>query len=95
MIGPASAIVTDSVAAISVGIVEGEERLDLEYVEDRDAEVDMNLVMTGSGRFIEVQGTAEAEPFARPALDQLLALADAGIAQLVAKQKEIVGQILQ
>src|SRR5579885_3464027 len=53
-IGPPANVVTDSVAAISVGIVDGEERLDLEYVEDRDAEVDMNLVMTGSGRFIEV-----------------------------------------
>ena len=59
------AILTDSVAAISVGIVDGEERLDLEYVEDRDAEVDANLVMTGSGKFIEVQGSGEEATFTR------------------------------
>ena len=87
--------ISDYVAATSVGIVDGTALLDLAYEEDSKAEVDMNLVKTGDGRFIELQGTAEAEPFARQALDQLLALADAGINQLVAKQKEIVGKILR
>ena len=83
------------VAATSVGIVTGTPLLDLAYDEDSRADVDMNVVKTSDDRFIEVQGTAEAEPFARSALDQLLALADSGIAQLVAKQKEIVGKILK
>src|SRR5213080_726836 len=81
----------DYVAAISVGIVDGEPLLDLAYEDDSRAEVDMNVVKTGRGRFIEVQGTAEAMPFGREALDQLLDLADAGIRQLVEKQKTIVG----
>jgi len=87
--------ITTYVAATSVGIVTGTPLLDLAYDEDSRADVDMNVVKTSDGRFIEVQGTAEAEPFARSALDQLLALADSGIAQLVAKQKEIVGKILK
>src|SRR5437588_9693462 len=65
-------VITDSVAAISVGIVDGEVRLDLEYVEDRDAEVDMNLVMTGSGRFVEVQGTGEEATFTADQLRRLI-----------------------
>src|SRR5689334_15259731 len=68
---------TDSVAAVSVGIVDGEALLDLAYDDDSRAEVDMNIVKTGSGRFIEVQGTAEGQPFDRTALDTLLGLADA------------------
>ena len=76
---PTDAIVTDSVAAISVGIVDGEERLDLEYVEDRDAEVDANIVMTGSGKLIEVQGTGEEATFSREQLNRLLDLASDGI----------------
>jgi len=85
----------DYVAAISVGIVDGESLLDLAYEDDSRAEVDMNVVKTGTGRFIEVQGTAEAMPFGRDALDQLLDLADIGIAQLVAKQKAIVGRLIK
>src|SRR6476646_9072580 len=69
-IGPPANVVTDSVAAISVGIVDGEERLDLEYVEDRDADVDANLVMTGSGKFIEVQSSGEEATFTRKQLDR-------------------------
>jgi len=89
---PIEQIVTDSVAAISVGVVDGQERLDLEYVEDRDAEVDMNLVMTGSGRFIEVQGTGEETTFSREQLAKLLDLGQAGIAQIAAKQREVLGR---
>src|SRR5881628_3263167 len=74
---------TDYVAAISVGIVGGEPLLDLAYEDDSKADVDMNIVKTGDGRFIEVQGTAEAEPFGREALVTLLDLADSGISQLV------------
>ncbi len=86
--------VSDYVAATSVGIVGGMPLLDLAYEEDSKAEVDMNIVKTGDGRFIEVQGTAESEPFDRVALDGLLELADAGITQLIAKQRDIVGPIL-
>jgi ribonuclease PH len=86
---------SDYVAAISVGIVDTEPLLDLAYEDDSRAEVDMNVVKSGSGRFFEVQGTAEAMPFGRDALDMLLDLADAGIRQLVDKQREIVGRILQ
>ena len=85
---------TDYVAAISVGIVDGEALLDLAYDDDSRAEVDMNIVKTGDGRFIEVQGTAEAIPFGRDALNQLLDLADTGIKQLIEKQRAIVGHLL-
>lgn len=78
----------DYLAAVSVGIVNGEPRLDLCYAEDSAAEVDMNVVMTGDGRFVEVQGTAEGMPFDRSALDTLLNLAEKGIRQLIAIQKE-------
>jgi ribonuclease PH len=91
VIGPASAVVTDSVAAISVGIVEGEERLDLEYVEDRDAEVDMNLVMTGSGRFIEVQGAGEEATFTADQLMRLIALGAEGVKEVTRFQRESLG----
>jgi ribonuclease PH len=86
--------VNDYVAATSVGIVAGEPLLDLAYEEDSRADTDMNVVQTGDGRFIEVQGTAEAEPFSREALDALLVLASGGIRQLVALQREIVGDLL-
>jgi ribonuclease PH len=85
------AILTDSVAAVSVGVVGGEERLDLEYVEDRDAEVDLNLVMTGSGQFIEVQGSGEEATFTRKQLDKLIDLGEAGIKAITAEQKKALG----
>ena len=84
----------DYVAATSVGIVDGESLLDLAYDDDSRAEVDMNIVKTGDGRFIEVQGTAEALPFGRDALNELLDLADAGILQLVEKQRALVGHLI-
>jgi ribonuclease PH len=76
----------DAVAAVSVGIVEGQPRLDLAYAEDRRAEVDMNVVMTGTGQLVEVQGTAEGAPFSRSDLDALLDLAASGVADLLAAQ---------
>src|SRR3989442_11772646 len=85
----------DYVAATSVGIVDGEVLLDLAYEDDSRAEVDMNVVKTGDGRFIEVQGTAEALPFGREALLKLLDLADAGISRLIEKQRAIVGHLLK
>jgi ribonuclease PH len=78
---------TGSVAAVSVGLVDGEARLDLEYVEDSAADTDMNVVMTGDRRYVEVQGTAEAEPFDRGLLDQLLDLAAQGCATLTTLQQ--------
>jgi len=80
----------DSCAAISVGIVDGEARLDLPYVEDVKAEVDMNVVMTGTGGLIEVQGTAEGEVFSRSQLNDLLDLAEHGVAEITAAQKAVV-----
>jgi ribonuclease PH len=80
-------VLRDCVAAISVGIVSGTALLDLNYPEDSTAEVDMNVVMTGRGEFVEVQGTAEQVPFDRGRLDALLALAERGIRQLVALQR--------
>ena len=82
---------TDFCAAISVGIVDGTPKLDLPYVEDSTASVDMNVVMTGSGRFVEVQGTAEGDPFDRSELDALTSLAEKGITEIIAMQKEILG----
>lgn len=84
-------LLIDSVAAVSVGLVDGEPRLDLCYEEDAGAEVDFNVVMTGSGDFVEVQGTAEGKPFARSDLDVLLELAVAGIASLTKIQLEALG----
>ena len=84
----------DYVAATSVGVVAGTPMLDLAYDEDSKADVDMNVVKTGDGRFIEVQGTAEGPPFERGALDSLLELADAGIRQLVSLQQEILGDLI-
>jgi ribonuclease PH len=85
----------DYVAATSVGIVDGEPLLDLAYDDDSRADVDMNIVKTGDGRFIEVQGTAEAMPFGRDGLMSLLDLADRGIQQLVDKQAAIVGHLVK
>jgi ribonuclease PH len=81
----------DFVAAVSVGIVNGVEVLDLNYQEDFMASVDMNVVMTGRGLFVEVQGTAEELPFTRRRLDNLLDLAAEGIRELIALQKQALG----
>lgn len=82
---------TGSVAAVSVGIVAGEPLLDLCYEEDSKAEVDMNFVMTGDGKYIEVQGTAESKPFSKPDLDRLADLAHTGIAHLTRMQEQVLG----
>jgi ribonuclease PH len=79
--------IREFVAAISVGIGDAGVMLDLDYVEDSSCETDMNVVMTGSGMFIEIQGTAEGVPFTRAQSDQMLALAETGICQLIAAQR--------
>ncbi len=84
--------VSQPCAAISVGVIDGTPMLDLEYSEDVRAEVDMNVVMTGDGRFVEVQGTAEGVAFTRAELDALLGLAEAGIKEIVAAQLEMVAE---
>jgi ribonuclease PH len=91
----ASIPVTHYVAAISVGVVDAEPLLDLAYDEDSRAEVDMNIIRTSDGRFIELQGTAEQEPFSRTILDALLSLGDRGVAQLIEKQREVVGTLVK
>jgi ribonuclease PH len=83
-------LLTDSVAAVSVGVVGSRPILDLSYEEDAGAEVDCNVVMTGSGRLVEVQGTAEGEPFSREELDELLNLAEVGIAELTKVQRDVL-----
>ncbi|MDW8470176.1 MAG: ribonuclease PH [Burkholderiales bacterium] len=83
--------VKDFVAAVSVGLRAGEALLDLDYAEDAACDTDMNVVMTGAGRIVEVQGTAEGEPFDREALDRMLALAARGVAELVARQRRALG----
>ena len=88
-------VLTDSVAAVSVGIVEDTPLLDLDYSEDSTAEVDMNVVMTGDGRLVEVQATAEGVPFSRERLDEQLTLAERGIGLLGKAQSEAVDQALQ
>lgn len=85
--------VSDFVSAVSVGIVDGQPLLDLDYSEDSHADVDMNVVMTGGGLFIEVQGTAEAAPFDRNRLNDLTELAAAGIRELTQKQRDILGSL--
>ena len=87
LLAPSAVVLRDSVAAVSVGIVDGIPCLDLHYDDDVRAETDMNVVMTGSGQFVEVQGTAEREPFDRGLLDQLLDLATIGCIELSALQK--------
>jgi len=84
-------VLTSSIAAVSVGIIDGVPLLDLDYSEDSRAEVDLNVVMTGIGEYIEVQGTAEGKPFSRDFLNQQLDLAAAGIAQLTRLQRESLG----
>ncbi len=84
----AASPITGAVAAVSVGIVQGQPMLDLEYVEDVACDTDMNVVMTGAGHYVEVQGTAEGAAFSRREMDQLLALAEKGIAELVLQQQE-------
>ena len=79
------------VAAVSVGVVDGEERLDLAYLEDRDAQVDANIVMLDPARFVEVQGTGEHATFSRGQLDVLLDLAERGIAELFQAQRQVLG----
>jgi ribonuclease PH len=86
--------IVDAVAAVSVGIVDGTPLLDLEYVEDAACDTDMNVVMTGQGGFVEVQGTAEGAPFSRAEMDALLALAGKGIAELVHAQRVALDQPL-
>ena len=83
--------VRDHVAAISVGIYKGEAVTDLDSPEDSDCDTDMNVIMTGSGGIVEIQGTAEGEPFTRAQMNQLIDLAEAGIRVLVGKQKEALG----
>jgi len=86
------AAINEACAAVSVGVVDAIPMLDLEYSEDARAEVDMNVVMTSSGRFVEVQGTAEGMPFSRSELDELLALAEHGIAQILDAQAVIIAE---
>jgi ribonuclease PH len=87
--------IQDHVAATSVGVIDGVPMLDLAYEEDSRADVDMNVVKTGGGLYIELQGTAEALPFGREALNRLLDLADTGVRQLIALQRGLVGQYLE
>jgi ribonuclease PH len=87
-----SRALTGSVAAVSVGIIDGVPRLDLPYEEDSRAETDMNIVMTGAGKFVEIQGTAEAAAFDRAELDALLALGEQGCAELTRLQNEALGR---
>ncbi|MDP2023010.1 MAG: ribonuclease PH [Hydrogenophaga sp.] len=89
----AASPIRDHVAAISVGILQGKPLLDLEYVEDSACDTDMNVVMTGAGHFVEVQGTAEGVAFSRKEMDALLALAEKGVAELVALQKQSLGLV--
>ncbi len=84
--------VTDFIAATSVGMVDGELLLDLSFEEDSSASVDMNVVMTGRGRIVEVQGTAEGAPFSKADLDKMMRLAKSGIDQLIAVQKQVLGE---
>ena len=87
----AASPIRDFVAAVSVGIVQGTPMLDLEYTEDSACDTDMNVVMTGTGGFVEVQGTAEGVPFTRAEMDALLGLAAGGIDELVRLQKQALG----
>ncbi len=90
-----SRVLFDSVAAVSAGIVDGEALLDLDYSEDSSAEVDLNVAMTGDGRFVEVQATAELGAFDRGRLDELLDLATAGIEQVAERQREVLSPGLE
>lgn len=83
--------ITDYLASVSVGVIQGRPMLDLNYEEDSTAKVDMNLVMTGAGKFVELQGTGEEAPFSRAELDALLALGENGIRTLIERQRELLG----
>jgi ribonuclease PH len=83
-----SILIAEPIAAVSVGVVRGTEMLDLNYDEDSTAQTDMNVVMTESGKFVEIQGTAESDPFSAETLGRMLALAKKGIQQLVTLQRE-------
>ncbi|SIQ72053.1 ribonuclease PH [Paenibacillus macquariensis] len=85
--------ITDYLASVSVGVVGGRTLLDLNYEEDSKAKVDMNLVMTGSGQFVELQGTGEESPFSRQELDALLQIGEQGIREIIAYQQEVLGPI--
>jgi ribonuclease PH len=85
--------IDDYIAAISVGLVGDSVLLDLDYLEDSSAEVDMNIVMTGGGNLVEIQGTAEGDPFSRDLLDQMIDVATKGIGDLIEKQREILGEL--
>ncbi|MFH0924423.1 MAG: ribonuclease PH [bacterium] len=85
-------LLKDYIAAVSLGIVKGEQLLDLNYFEDSNAEVDMNIIMSGRGKLIEIQGTAEKEPFSKEQLSQLLSLAQKGIDKIVKIQKDILAE---
>lgn len=87
-----SSPIVQPVAAISVGLVQGQPLLDLEYVEDVDCDTDMNVVMTGAGHYVEVQGTAEGVAFTRTQMDELLVLAEKGIAELIALQQQALSK---
>ena len=92
LISAGAQVLRDSVAAVSVGIVDGQPTLDLHYDDDVRAETDMNVVMTGSGDYVEVQGTAERDPFDRALLDGLLDLAAHGCAHLTSLQRAALAQ---
>ncbi|MMZ66015.1 Ribonuclease PH [compost metagenome] len=85
--------ITDYLASVSVGVVGEQMLLDLNYEEDSKAKVDMNVVMTGQGQFVEVQGTGEEKPFSRQELDGLLQLAEKGIREMIEQQREVLGPI--
>jgi ribonuclease PH len=93
VLDPARPVLADSVAAVSVGIVDGAAVLDLDYIEDVDAQVDMNVVMTGRGRFVEVQGTGEEATFSEAELSALVGLAKRGIERLMGLQRDALGEI--
>lgn len=86
--------VSDFVAAVSVGIIDGEAYLDLDYEEDSKTDVDMNVVMTGSDRFVEIQGTAEKEPFDNEMMSKMINVAKKGIKELIAQQKKVLGKVI-
>ena len=83
------------VTSVAVGFVNGEARVDLDYGEDLDCDVDLNLVFTGDGRLVEVQGTAEGEPFSRQALEAMLDMGWQGAEQVIAAQREVVRPVLE
>lgn len=85
--------IEDFLASVSVGVLDGQALLDLNYIEDSRVKVDMNVVMTGASEFVEIQGTGEESPFSRDEMDQMLQLAEAGIHQLIGIQKEILGSL--